>query len=164
MIRIVKHNENIIDRTYRMIKSFGRSRRDVSTSYNVAPWGDDSAPILNSDLVHSSTGADETVILGVINKNQIASPGEKRIFATNEGGDVVVAIYLKRDGTIEIAGNSDNTVKFSKLDTAIQKLSADINIELGKIAAGIATGGGAYAVVPISIDLSAAKNDKIKTN
>ena len=115
-------------------------------------------------MVHSSTCADETVILGVINKNQIASPGEKRIFATNEGGDVVVAIYLKRDGTIEIAGNSDNTVKFSKLDTAIQKLSADINIELGKIAAGIATGGGAYAVVPISIDLSAAKNDKIKTN
>lgn len=164
MIRIVKHNESIIDITYRIIKSFGRSKRDVSTSYSAASWGDDSAPLPNSDLVHSSTGADETVILGVINKNQIALPGEKRIFATNEGGDVMVAIYLKRDGTIEIAGNADNAVKFSKLDSATQKFVTDINIELGKIAAGIATGGGAYDVSPISIDLSAAKNDKIKTN
>ncbi len=164
MIRLAKHNESIIEKGYRILKTFGRSKRDVSTSYQVSSWGDDSCPLPNSDVAHAQTATDDTVVLGVINKNPIAKAGEKRIFATDGAGDVVVAIYLKNDGTIEIAGNTDNVVKFSPLDTAMQGLIFDINEELVKIQAGITGVGGTYTPTPLSLDLSEAKNDTIKTN
>lgn len=164
MIRIVKQNESIIERGYRLLKTFGRSKADVSTSYMVSSWGDDSQPIIGSDMVHSETATDDTVILGVINKSNIAKVGEKRIYSTDDSGNVVVAIYLKNDGTIEIAGNSDNAVKYSELNNSITGLVNDINTEFNKISLAIAAVGGAYTVTPITIDLSSAKNETIKTN
>ena len=164
MIRIVKQNESIIEKGYRLLKTFGRSKADVSTSYMVSSWGDDSHPSVNSDMVHAETATDDTVILGIINKNQVALEGEKRIFATDQSGAVVVAIYLKNDGTIEMAGNADNAVKYSELNSLITGLVSDINTELNKISLAIAAVGGAYTVTPITIDLSGAKNELIKTN
>ncbi len=162
MIRIAKYNSSIIEKGRRIIKSFVRSKRDVHTSYQVSNWGDDSTPVSGADIIHAETATDETLIIGTININQKTNPGEKRIFATDSEGNIVVDIYLKNDGTIEMAGDSDNVVKYTPLDTALQSFKNLVNAELVKIAAVIP--GGAYVHVPTTIDISSSKNELIKTN
>ena len=57
----------------------------------------------------------------------------------------------------------DFAVKYNGLDTGIQKMAADINIELGKIAAAInAIVPCAYTPTPIAPDISTSKVDKIE--
>ena len=61
-----------------------------------------------------------------------------------------------------MAGDSDNVVKYTPLDTELQAFKDLINTELGKIAAAIP--GGAYVPTPLIIDIEDAKNELIKTN
>ena len=127
-MRIGKFNSSSIENAFRIIKSFIRSRIDVQTSNQCSPWGDDSHPLPNTDVVHSETANDETtVILGVIQKNQKTRPGEKRIFATDTDGNVVVDIWLKNDGTVEYDGTGDFLARFNELKSGFDQLKSDHN-------------------------------------
>jgi len=163
MIRIAKFNEATINKARRILKVFVRSKIDVFTSYQVGQHGDDSCPVKDADLVHTKTATDDSVILGVISTNQKCNPGERRIFATDSTGVEKIDIYLRNDGTIEVGGTGDNFVKYTPLNSAMSQLILDINAELVKISAGVATGGGSYVVSPLSLNLSGAKTTKIKT-
>ena len=163
MIRIAKSNTSIIEQGRRILKSFVRSKRDVQTSFFAASWGDDSCPVDNSDVLHSATGGDDTVIIGVINQNQKTNPGEKRIFATDANGAVVVDIYLRNDGSIEVAGTGDNLVKYIPLNAGLQTFITNLNAELAIISAAVATKGVVYTPTVQSIDISGAKIDNLKT-
>ncbi len=158
-ISIVK--ENILKNGRRILKvfEFGAKTGDV-----VAPFGDDSAPLKDMVAIFGQTSVKgESVVIGYINKNQIAQPGEKRIFSLDSDGNLSFAIHLKGDGTCEIGGNTDNAVRYAELNTALQQQVTDINTELGKISAAIGLLGGSYVVDPIALDASAAKIDEIKT-
>lgn len=161
MIRIGVLNSSWIEGGRRIIKSFVRSKKDVHTSFQTASWGDDSNPVESAKIIHAETSTDETIILGVINTGQKCAPGEKRIFATNASGDEVVDIYLRNDGTIEIAGIGDNIVKYTPLNTALTNYNNALNAELAKIAAAIPSGG--YVPLPLTINISGAKSSKLKT-
>lgn len=137
---------------------------DVVTAIQSAPFGIDSNPIKGLVAVYTKTsqkGAD--VFLGYLNKDLLAEQGETRLFSTNESGALQTYVWLKNDGNIEMGGNADNLVRYTKLNTALQQEVLKINAELAKIATAIGSLGGAYVVAPVTLDISAAKVDKIKT-
>lgn len=164
MIRIGAFNAAWVDKGRRLIKAFVRSARDVQTSYQVAPWGDDSCPVKGAKLIHAETVADDTVIIGAVNTDQKAQPGEKRLYATDANGVTVGDIWLKSDGTVEFKGAGDNLVRYAPLSAALVNHNTALNSELVKIQAAIVALGGSYAYLTLSLDLSAAKADDLKTS
>ena len=163
MIRIGKANESFIEKGKRLCKIFVRSRRDVHTDKYTAPHGDDSCPVSGADVIHGQTVTNEKVILGVVNLHQKALPGEKRIFATDQSGNLVFDLYLRNDGTCEFGGTGDFLVRYTPLDSGLQNFKTAINVELTKIQAAITALTGTYARLDVSVDVSGAKIDKIKT-
>ena len=140
----------------------------AKTVYEVAPFGDDSCPPQGADIITSDTVNDNcTVSVGVINNNQQAGPGEKRMYAVSvdDQGNITEAFYtwMKKDGTFEIGGAIDFAVRFNALNAGLQAQVTKMEGQLTLIAAGIATAGGSYTPGDISLDISAAKIDKIKT-
>jgi len=160
MITFSKTKENIIKAFERSIKvfQFGAKTADV-----IAPFGDDSAPLKDMIALYAETSnMSESVIIGYINKNQIATAGEKRIFSLKPDGTLSTSIHLRTDGTMELGGNNDNAVRFTPLSSAFANKDVDINIELSKIATAISTLGGTYVPGTISTNITAAKVDEVK--
>lgn len=166
MINFVKTISSSFDKKKRAIIKYLRlGNNDVQTSPQAASYGIDSRPVKNMVAVYLTTSEKgKNVIVGYVNENLLADVGENRLYSTDASGNLKAFAWLKNDGTIELNGSTHNIIRFTPLDTAQQKLAVDINNELVKIAAGIATAGGSYTPTPISIDISAAKNNIIKTN
>ena len=125
MITFSRIKEVTIDKGFRFLKvlQFG-----AKTADSVAPFGDDSHPLKDMIAIYAKTSeVSENVVIGYINKNQIAEVGEKRIFSLKEDGSLSFAIHLKNDGTVEIGGNDDNAVRFSKMQEAFDELRDDLN-------------------------------------
>lgn len=136
----------------------------AKTADQAAPFGDDSNPLNDMVAIYGKTSENgETVVLGYLNKDQMAQPGEKRIFSLKPDGTLSIDIYLKNDGTMEIGGNSDNAVRYSKLDAALKAQDQKINTELSKIATAITSLGGTYTVQNVSTDISQSKVEQVKT-
>lgn len=152
--------EVIIEKLKKTLKveQFGVKTADV-----ISDFGDDSSPLKDMVAVYANTSeVGDSVIIGYINGNQIAQAGEKRIFSLKEDGSLSFAIHLKNDGTSEIGGNTDNAVRYSKLNLALQSEVNKINAELAKIAISIGAVGGSYVPTAITVDVSAAKIEEIK--
>lgn len=148
----------------RTIKFRRLGKNDIQTSDEALPYGIDSNPIKDMVAVYAETGEKgKTVIIGYINKKQVAEVGETRLFSTNSSGVLQNYIWLKANGNIEVGGNTDNMVKYSPLNTAMQTLIANINIQLTAISVGIASAGGSYTPTPLTLDITGAKIDKVKT-
>lgn len=163
-MRIGKLNLNIIEQGRRIIKGWTLTKRDVKTFYQVSPWGDDSAPVLDSDIVVSDTKVGDTrIVLGVISTDKKANAGEKRIFATDQDGNTVVDIYLRNDGTVEIVGNTDNAVRYSALETAFNDLQDQWNAFANAYTPGSPTVlGTPPTATPSTGDIAASKIEEIK--
>lgn len=164
MNNLVKILSSALNSMVRVIKVQRYGKDDIQTCNEIMPAGFDSSPIKDMVALYAPTNEKgETNIVGYINKNQKAKPGEVRMYSTDASGSELFYTWLKDDGTCELGGDADNLVRYLKLDQGVQKMAQDINTELGKIAAGIATAGGAYTVVPIVPNISAAKINEIKT-
>ena len=162
MISLAQVKSMVISSGKRILKvvQFG-----AKTAVQSAPFGDDSSPLKDMVAIFAPTSnMEEPVILGYINKNQIALEGEKRMFSLRPDGTLSFSIHLKNDGTCEIGGNTDNMVKYTPLDTALKSQDTAINTELGKIALAITSLGGAYVPTAVSTDISASKIDTVKTS
>lgn len=159
-LSIVK--ESIIKAGKRSLKvfEFGAKTADV-----VSDFGDDSSPLKDMVAIYGQTSeSGDSIIVGYINSNQIALPGEKRIFSLKDDGSLSFDIHLKNNGTCNIGGDVDNAVRYSKLNAAMQQQKNLINAELTKIQTAInALAPGAYIPTPITVDLSLAKINEIKT-
>lgn len=139
------------------ILRFGKD--DVQTANQISSYGIDSKPKAEDTAVYASTSeSGESVILGYVYTSDITREGEIRIYSDN------IYLHLK-DGIAEFNGNSDNLIRYIPINSAMTKLSTDINIELTKIAAVLnSIIPGSYTLIPISIDISTAKIDEIYTN
>lgn len=159
MITYSKVKESIIN-SFRSIKvlQFGAKTADV-----VAPFGDDSAPLKDMTAIYAeTTNVGESIVIGYINKNQIALPGEKRIFSLDASGNLSTYIHLQTDGTMHLGGDTDNVVRYSPLSSGLDVKDALINTELTKIAVAISALGGSYAPSAINTDITLAKVDEVK--
>ena len=166
MISLIKViSTEIIGKGRRAIKSLRLGKKDIQTPVQAASFGSDANPPANLRAIYLRTGTKgDTVVVGFINVDQLAEVGENRQFSTDENGNLIFETRMRNDGTFEIGGSVDNLIRFAKLDTEMQALAASINTELAKIATGITGVGGAYVPGTITINISAAKIDELKTS
>ncbi len=177
MISLVKTLSTSIDKLNRRVVKFLRlGRKDIQTSLEASPYGVDSNPIKDMIAIYQQTGEKgKTIIVGYINKNQQAEPGEYRLFSTNAAGDEQTFIWLRADGTIEVNGDSDNMVRFSELESGYNELKSDFNshiINWNAFAAAYVPGGPTPVGLPptattsssSAASISGAKIDEIKTS
>lgn len=164
MISVVKIISTKIDKTMRFIKALRKGKSDVQETYEISPFGVDSNPIADMAALYLTTEENgKTVIIGYINKGQLAEPGEVRHYSLDAEGALKFYTWLKADGTLELGGVAHNIVRYTPLNTGLQNEATLINAELAKIAVAInALAPGAYVVAPISVNISTAKVDEIK--
>lgn len=157
----------------RIVKFLRYGLKDVQTSVQVAPYGVDSNPVKDMIAIYGPTSEKgQTVIIGYINKNQLAGIGEFRTFSTDENGAVKFYTWLKNDGTMEIGGDAKNMVRYQELETAFNELKGKFNSLVQAYNthahAGVTTGGGTSGTTPATAtestaDISGAKIEEIKT-
>lgn len=144
----------------RILKVLGFS---LSTADECLPFGDDGCPLPNMLAIYCKTSnIGEPIVIGYINKKQLASPGEKRIYSMNPDGSLSAYIWMKANNVIELNGNSDNVVRYQSLATGLNNQDNLINTELGKIAAAITGLGGSYVPGNITTDINSAKINEVK--
>lgn len=133
------------------------------TAKESAPFGVDSNPIANMTAVYAPTSnVSERVVIGYINKNQIAGAGESRLYSVDANGALQSYIWNKANGTLELNGNTYSAVRYQTLNTQLQSLITQINTQLPLIASGIATGGGTYTPTNVNVDFSGAESSQVK--
>jgi hypothetical protein len=94
----------------RIVKFLGFGKNDVQSQKEAAPYGTDSNPIKNMVAIYAQTAnGSESVVIGYINKNQLADVGEHRTYSTDSDGNLKASIWLKKDGAIEIKATGDTT-------------------------------------------------------
>ncbi len=157
----------------RLIKFLRMGLFDVQETKVAAPYGVDSNPIEDMVAVYAETSEKgNPVIIGYLNKNQIADIGEYRTFSTDEDGVEQFYMHLKNDGIAEIGGDTDFMVRYSELESAFNELRDDYNAFLIKYNAhvhpGVVVGPGSTLITPSvespsTADISGAKIDEIKT-
>ena len=160
MITFSKFTEATIELGKRFLKVSQFGTKTAKESY---PFGFDSSPIANMTAIYSDTSnAGEAVIIGYINKNQVAGPGESRIFSVDGAGVVQAYIFAKSNGNLELNGSENSIAMWDPLDQDLQAQKIAINAELQKISAAVGLLGGSYIVSPINTTFEAAKSQKVK--
>jgi len=164
MVKVSKIISSTIKSGRRILKILGLGKEDIQTSYESMPFGIDSVPIKDLIAIQMETSErGKTVIVGYINKNQIADIGEARFYSLDATGAEQATVYLKKDGVLELNGNVDNAVKFIPLDAGLQYQTTAINAELVKIAAGLnAIVPGSYAHTPVTVNITSSKVETVK--
>lgn len=165
-----------ISGAYRKITARFRGEMDVRTPYQIAPFGDDSNPVKDTEVVYLRTENmnDPGYIIGCRLKDPLAAVGEKRMFSTNAGGTEQTRVWLKADGKINLGGtgsgdNPNHAAQFEGLQTAFNQLRTDFNNHItaynAHVHSGVTTGSGSTAIttpgVPSTADITGAKIDKI---
>lgn len=159
-----------IESLKRVVKVLRFGRSDVQTAYEAMPFGVDSSPLKDMSAIYSETGTNgKAVIIGYINKNQMAEPGETRLFSLDSDGNLKTYLYLKKDGNMDIGGDDDFMVRYSKLEEAFNDLKESHNDLVQKynihthLAPGGATSATATTATPSDADISGAKIEEIRT-
>ncbi len=174
MLNFVKTISSEKDSLQRRIIKFLRfGNSDVQTSQEVSPHGIDSVPYKDLIAVYGKTeSTGKTVVIGYLNKDRLADVGENRLFSTDSNGQLSTYIWLKNDGTMEIGGDTDNMVRFSKLKDAFDELKNDFNNFVSTTYAThthVSASPGSPTAVPVPLGTTSAANidpakiDEIKT-
>lgn len=140
-----------------LIKVLRFGNKDIQTAQPLSIAGIDSCPIDNNIAIYAETSnKSKPIILGYLNDNQ-SNNGEIKIYSQDTNGNKLFELYFKNDGTVEFGGNTDNLVKFSILDSLLQTFISNLNTQLITALAPVP-----FTWVPITLDLSTAKNLNIK--
>lgn len=116
----------IDDEDYRIMKALYLGDDDVRTADESGPFGIDSNCPKDFVAVYARSHVrDEPVVVGYIFSGKIAGVGETRVFSVKDDKSVSQYIWLKNDGTMEVGGDADNMVRYSKLEEAYNQLKAD---------------------------------------
>ena len=151
----------VIEIADKFIKVVRYGNRDIQEPEQYLPFGVDSKPLKDMLGAYSDTGADdEQVILGYLIQSK-TKEGETRIYAKSKDGKELFYMYLKENGKLELGGDKDNLIRYKELESALDDLKTKINVELGKISSGIPL--GSYTPTNVSIDISKAKIEEIRT-
>ena len=158
----------------RLVKILRFGKSDVLEPFQANNFGLDSNPPKGMVAVYSPTSEiGKNVIIGYLNKDQLAKPGETRIYATNADGALKFYAWFKDDGTLELGGDSNFAVKFNELKSAFNSLQKSHNDLLTEykthVHPGVQSGASSTSVTtsiqnPNSADIDTAKNSEIKTN
>ncbi|MFA6057291.1 MAG: hypothetical protein WC756_03765 [Taibaiella sp.] len=159
----------------RKVKVLLTGKQNVQETDDISLPGIDASPIKGMVAIYSETQVKgEEVIIGYINPNQIAEPGEIRIFALDDSGNEKCYSWFKKDGTIELDGDTDNAVRYSKLAEAYNETNNKLNalitafnshVHILSLTSGTGTAAPTAAPAQTSTgDISPAKIENIKTS
>jgi len=141
----------------RVVKFFRYGKSDVQTAFEVGPFGFDSSVPKDYIAVYAATGSNgETVIIGYLNKNQLANVGESRMYSTDAAGALKFYLLMKADGTAELGGNTKHLTRFEELEAGFNQLKTEFN-------AHVHGGAGTPPTIPSTASIAAAKINEIKT-
>ncbi|MCE3278029.1 MAG: hypothetical protein K0S44_220 [Bacteroidetes bacterium] len=173
MLTLVKILSNEVNSYLQRVLKFRRfGLSDVQTAIEAAPFGTDGNVPKDWIAVYGPTATKgEAVIIGYLNKNQMAKVGELRHYSTDADGNEKFYTWLRNDGTYEIGGDTNWAVKFNELKTEFNKLKDDYNNHINEYNLHIHSGGtvsGSTGTTTPSTNINVsnidnAKNDKIKT-
>lgn len=166
MVTLVKVLNSEVDKVRRRVVKFLRfGKADYQTSLQVAPYGVDANPIKDMVAIYLETAEKgRTIIIGYINKNQLADIGEHRLFSTDANGVLKTYLWLKNDGTMEIGGGTDHLVRYSKLEEAFNELKDKFNqFATAYVPGSPSTTGLPASVQPSTADITQCKIEEIKT-
>jgi len=152
----------------RWIKVLRMGKSDVQECVEVGPFGNDSNPLKDFIAVYSPTGEiGKTAIIGYINREQLAEPGENRSYSLQSDGSLSFYTWMKNNGTMEIGGDTDFMVRFSELETGFNQFVSDFNahthITTATVGATPTPGVIAPPTAPSTAEISGAKIEEIKT-
>ncbi len=157
----------------RIVKALRFGKDDTRTAKEAAPYGTDSNPIKGMYAVYAQTSnKKDRVIVGYLNKNQLAEIGEHRTYSTDEDGALKFWVWLKNDGTLELGGNENHLARFEELKTGFDQLVDDHNALLQEFKVhthpGVTVGAGVTGVpvstsTPSTASIDDSKIDEIKT-
>ena len=160
MITLSKLKSVAIEQGQRILKVL---QYGPKTANEVTPFGLDSSPLPEYTAIYAETSnVGESLIIGYIQKTQLAKQGEARLFSLDSNGLLKAEIFCKADGTIILNGGGFASVRYENLNSELQQLKTDMNTELLKVQTAINTLGGTYANTPLNLDLTTAKSDTIK--
>jgi len=177
-MQLIKIISTEVDKVNRRLAKFLRfGLKDTQTALQAAPAGVDASPIKDMVAVYAPTSEKgETVVVGYINKNQLAGPGEYRTFSQNASGEVQFYIWLKADGTAELGGNTKHLARYEEIEEAVNNLKTALNDQIQKwnaftaayLPGGPSTVGtpptlAGQTVNPSTADITGAKIEEIKT-
>ena len=156
-----------IEDGYRIIKVLRLGKNDAQTANEASPHGIDSNPVKDMVAVFSETlDQGQPVIVGYINENRLAQPGELRTYSTDDKGNEKFYTWLKSDGSFEIGGDQDNMVRFSKLQEGYDQLKQDFNTLVQTFNAHVHPANGSPTgtqAQPSTATIAGAKIDEVKT-
>ena len=119
-IAIVISSERVIDEgAHALDVKCDPNDGETLTAAHFADSGDDSPPLPGDTVaLEDSTGAGAEQVSGYIDPLNagVALPGEKRIYARDEDGNIVAEIHIKRSGSILIE-NGEGTFEIADSGT-----------------------------------------------
>lgn len=139
------------------------SPTDSKQAQEIAPYGYDAAPVAGLTALYLQTSKrSQPVFAGYVNTNQLAVPGEVRIFATDENGNEKCRIWQHSSGKIEIGGtgaagsNVNHLTQFETLNTSLAAWKSELDLQLTAIGAA----AGSPYTAP-TLDISSAETSKL---
>lgn len=160
MLTFSKLKSSSIEQGKRILKVF---QFGAKTAKEVGPFGFDSSAPENWTAIYSDTSnKDESIIIGYINKNQLAEVGGSRMYALGSSGEVVGYVYARASGVLELNGSEFSGVRFQNLKAATDQADSLINAELAKVAVSIAALGGSYTPGTVATNLTNTESPTVK--
>ena len=161
MVTYSKLKSATIENGKRILKVLQFGAKTAKESY---PFGFDSNPIEDMTAIYAETSnVGEAVIIGYINKNQLAEVGGSRMYSLDASGQLKAYAYARASGVLELNGNEFSAVRHENLVQAINAQNQLINSELVKIATAInSVALGAYVAGSISTNLTSSKSETVK--
>lgn len=140
----------------------------VQDSKVIQPYGFDSVPNYDIICVTSKTQSNEdNIVIGFMDKSllQDLQIGESGLYSKNDDNVIQATIKLRKDGIMEINGNDDFMVRYSKLEKAFNELQDKFNTFANAyVPGGPANVGLPPTIQPSTADITEAKIDNVKTN
>lgn len=159
-ITFSKVKGSVIENGKRIVKVLQFGAKTAKESY---PFGfDSSAPDDLTAVYAETSNAGDAVVIGYINRNQVAALGESRVYAVDAAGEVVSFVFCRNSGVLELNGSDYSGVRFQELKTATDNANTLLNAELVKVQAALVSLGGAYARLDVSTNLTATESPTVK--
>lgn len=128
-----------------------------------APFGVDTNPLKDMMAIYATTpNSSQKYIVGYINKGQLAEEGETRLYSVDLSGNLQSYIWNKKDGTLELNGNTYSAVRYAPLNTGLQNEVSLINQNFTALQTAITSLGGTYLPINVTVNISSAESPKVK--
>lgn len=116
------------DTPTRMLQVELTNAEDLQSIEMMEPPGEDSNPQPGTRVLVLDLGPAYRVTVATDDGvTPDAGVGEKKLYSYDSSGNVLAYVYFRSDGVLEVNGNSDYAVSYTKMKEAFDELKSDFN-------------------------------------